>query len=70
MYFEDFINNGLNAHRRFLVFYTNNPDAFDINGMPRTDFKLNSNAGLIEDFPKEGWYECQIRRFKGTSLQK
>lgn len=62
--YEQLINYGLNPHRKFNAFWTDNKDAFDENGVARCNYPVNLDAnGTI--FPNEGWYLCHIKRFKG-----
>lgn len=61
---EGMINNGVNASIVFVVYYTQNRDAFQ-NEIPRWDFKPNVHARFDCEFPNEGWYHCCIKKFKG-----
>lgn len=66
---EKFINYGINSNQDFLAFYTNDAAAFDINGVPRSDYQPNYQpntfAGFGSVYPTEGWYLCRIIKFKG-----
>lgn len=62
-YLESFINYGINRNRYFYTFWTDRPEAFDANGMPRCDYRVNANAQIRTDFPREGFYRCYIKRF-------
>lgn len=61
---ETFINYGFNSNRKYVVFWTNKSEAFDVNGIPLTNYPPNIHAGLSSTFPNEGWYLCHIKRFK------
>lgn len=53
-YIESLINDGVNRHRRYLVFYTNNPAAFadpGTNQMPRENFAPDLNASHSSSYP-------------------
>lgn len=72
--YESIINDGLNRNKQFYAFWTNDENAFDEHGVPKICYVPNWNArldarglasGLV--FPNEGWYLCQIRKFKGIS---
>lgn len=66
--YESIINNGINRNIKFRAFYTNNQDAFDEHGIPRPNYDPDANArGQI--FPNDGWYFCQIRKFKVNHTQ-
>lgn len=64
---ENIINNGINRGLTFVVFYTNNVDAFD-NGKPLFDYQPNANASFGNAFPNEGLYHCRIRKFNCNNL--
>lgn len=65
---EGFMNNGVNSNRKFAVFWPDSPEAFDANGITLVTFEptipYNENDIDTHNFPEEGWYHCQIRRFK------
>lgn len=68
---ETLINDGVNRHRRYFVFYTNNPAAFTdpgTNRMPSENFAPDLNASHSSSYPSEGWYEGLIYQFKGDNL--
>lgn len=71
---ESLINNGLNLNRKFKVFWSEIRDAFDAHNIPLASYKpVNSSVNLNArecEFPQEGWYECQIRRFKSKFTPK
>lgn len=60
---EYFINYSVNSNKQFSFFWTDNPLAFNNDGLPRTDYLPNVHAGSNSVFPSEGWYRCQIKRF-------
>lgn len=64
-FIERFINNGVNSNIDFEVFWTHRSDAFDQNGLPRSDYPTNPTASKQSQFPFEGWYPCRIRKFRG-----
>lgn len=67
---ESFINNGLNNNQTSSVFWTDRTDAFDENGKPKHLFKPNVDAGYGYNFPEEGFYECQLVKFRcNTNLK-
>lgn len=62
-YLESFINNGINRNHCFYTFWTDRPEAFDGNGIPRCDYRINVRANVRTDFPHEGFYRCHIKKF-------
>lgn len=60
---EHFINYSINSNKSFLFYWTGNPQAFHGNGLPRFEYKPNVHAVSTNEFPKEGWYRCQMKRF-------
>lgn len=65
--YEATINNGLNKNIKFHAFWTNDENAFDEHGLPKTNYIPNPNAsGTV--FPAEGWYLCQVKKVKGIDL--
>lgn len=56
---EVFINDGVDSNRKFRVFWTNNPEAFDNTGTPRFGYRPNINAGFSSIFPNDGYYESR-----------
>lgn len=61
---EKFINLGLKRNQIFEVFWTNNPEAFDLNGAPLRSFEPNFHIGKTHVFPHEGLYDCQLVSFR------
>lgn len=59
------MNYGVNSNQNFLVFWTNDPRAFGIDGIPHSHVIPNEAAVCRDDFPQEGWYKCRIVKFKG-----
>lgn len=57
---EKFINRGLNRNQTFTVFYTDNPDAFDENNVPRQSYHPNFAASPHRILPREGLYDCKL----------
>lgn len=57
---EKFINRGLNRNQIFTVFWTDNPDAFDENNVPRQSYQPNFAASSHRKFPREGLYDCKL----------
>lgn len=66
---EKFMNNGVNRNQQFRVFYTDDANAFDVNGLPRLSYGSNVRASYRSVFPEEGWYRCRIVKFKGNYRQ-
>lgn len=66
-YAENFINYGINPHRKFMAFYTDRPEAFR-NGIPLNTYTPNILGSTSSIFPNEGWYACYIKRFKCECL--
>lgn len=64
---ENIINNGINHNRKFMVFWTDNPEAF-IGQRPLRNYAPNVFASTTSIFPDEGWYSCYIKRFKCKCL--
>lgn len=65
--YEDMINNGINRNLKFLAFYSDNQNVFDEHGVPLRSHVPDPNAqGVV--FPNDGWYLCQVRKFKGGKL--
>lgn len=62
-YLESFINNGINHNRYFYTFWTHRQEAFDENGIPRSNYPINIQANVRSDFPREGFYRCYIKKF-------
>lgn len=62
---EKFMNYGVNSNQSFLVFWTDDLSAFDIDGIPHLNVIANEAAAIRDDFPHEGWYKCRIVKFKG-----
>lgn len=60
---EHFINYSVNSNQKFLFFWTENPEAFNVDGSPRKEYEPNIRASLTAEFPAEGWYSCYIKRF-------
>lgn len=75
LYTEKFVNNGLNSNQTYMVYWTENEDAFEFLGLPpklpltkpRLDFPADPNASTASIFPKEGWYACRVVKFKGNA---
>lgn len=65
--YENTFNHGLNRNKKYNAFYTNNPNAFDEHGIPNVNHVPDPNAHG-RAFPNEGWYSCQIRKFKGNKI--
>lgn len=65
---ETFVNVGVNSNRRHLVYWTDQDDAFNSDGIPLSDFIPslipNQRGAIASIFPNEGWYYCYIRRFR------
>lgn len=61
---ENLINNGVNSNRKFKVFWSEKPAALDADGIPLASYKPVTLSAHRYKYPEEGWYECQIRRFK------
>lgn len=58
---QKFINSGLNSNQTHRIFYTENPEAYDGNGVP-----INNMAHFDHDavfFPDEGCYTGNIIKF-------
>lgn len=65
--YERIIIYGVNKNIKFHAFGTNDENAFDDHGVPRSNYIPNPNAhGQV--FPDDGWYLCHIRRFKGIII--
>lgn len=60
---ESFMNYGVNRNRLFYTFWTIRPEAFDVNGVPRANYPINVQANVRNDFPREGFYRCHIKKF-------
>lgn len=64
--YEYAINNGVNRNVKISTFWTSDPVAFDLNGVPRIRYLPNFTASG-QQFPAEGWYPCNIVKFKGKN---
>lgn len=67
---EKFINNSLNSAQTFISFYTNNPFAFDDDGVPNGNFAPDFNAPLRCNFQEGdllcGLYRIKLKAYKGN----
>lgn len=61
---EHLINNGLNSNVKFDIFWSNNPQAFNNDGIPLGSYQPIAFNTCASQFPNEGWYKGQIKRFK------
>lgn len=61
---EKFINESLNHNQVFRCFYTTNPDAFDNNGGPKSDYQPDFSLE-IRDTMGEGCFFGVLKKFKG-----
>lgn len=60
---EKHMNYGLNSSQRYWCFFTNNPDAFDVYGIPKMDFEPDQNA-LQNNEDGDGWFACKLKTFR------
>lgn len=63
-FIEMFINSGIKHNRTFYTFWTHRPEAFDVHGIPRKNYRVNLKATGNNVFPHEGWYRCFIKKFR------
>lgn len=63
---EKFMNYGVNANQTYRIYWTDDPAAFEPNGLPKKHFELNKHAPQDATFPSEGWYKCHITKFRGN----
>lgn len=64
-HFEKFINRSLNTAQSFLVFYTNDKNAFEDDGAPKIEYPANFNLQLRNDFDGPGCFMAKLKHFKG-----
>lgn len=62
-----FLNYGVSGNQTYRVFWTTDPNAFKRNEIPKNDYPPNVFASNDAIFPHEGWYKCNITKFKGNS---
>lgn len=67
---EKFYNFSLNSNQIFTCYYTNNEDAFDADGLPKSDFPPNFAAPMRNDFDDDddneisGLYRIQFGLYR------
>lgn len=59
-----FLNYGINAKRLHVCYW--NPNGLDVNGAIPPNFQPNFAASLLNNFPVEGCYLCQVIKGKGN----
>lgn len=64
---EKFLNAGLNSAQTYTCFYTNNAEAFDAQGLPKTDFPSNFDAPFRGDFDGDGRFAIKLKSYKGKN---
>lgn len=64
---EKFYNNSLNRSQTFKCFYTNDPCAFDDDGLPKGNFAPNFEAGMRDSFTEngDGLYSIKLQAYRG-----
>lgn len=65
---EKFYNNGLNSTQIFMCFYTNEPNAFEENGLPDGKYQPNFEARVSFALDGEGLYRGQLKAYKGIFI--
>lgn len=63
---EKFYNNSVNHSQTFMCFYTNNPDAFDDDGIPKGNFPPNFDADVRTELDVEGLFHVKLKVYKGN----
>lgn len=66
---EKFYNYGVNCSQVFTCFYTNQPGAFDQDGLPNGEFHANFSARVSKTLDGDGLFRINLKTFKGTSIK-
>lgn len=67
---EKFYNNSLNRSQTFYAFYTNNPNAFSDDGLPKNEFPPNFAANLRTDLNGDGLFKIKLKHCSGNTISK
>lgn len=64
---EKFVNNSINRNQTFVVYYSEEGDAMDPNGIPNINFVPDFSFVSEVDFPRTGCYLAKLIRYKGMN---
>lgn len=62
---EKFYNHSLNSGQVFECFYTNQIEAFDVDGLPRRTFQPNFEARVAKKIDGDGLFRIRLKAYKG-----
>lgn len=63
---EKFLNYGMNTTQSFLCFYTTNPQAFENNKCPKTDWPVNFNLKISHSLESDSCFIGKLLKYSGN----